>query len=31
MNGEVEGDVSYLAMVVPDLDVAHAFYPGVFG
>ncbi|MGI9146110.1 MAG: VOC family protein [Chloroflexota bacterium] len=30
-NGEVEGDVSYLTMVVPDLDAAHAFYGGVFG
>ncbi len=29
-NGEVEGDVSYLAMVVPDLDAAHAFYGGLF-
>ena len=29
-NGEVEGDVSYLTMVVPDLDAAHAFYGGVF-
>ena len=30
-NGEVEGDVSYLTMVVPDLEAAHAFYGGVFG
>jgi predicted enzyme related to lactoylglutathione lyase len=30
-NGEVEGDVSYLTMVVSDLDAAHAFYGGVFG
>jgi len=30
-NGEVEGDVSYLTMVVPDLDAARAFYGGVFG
>lgn len=30
-NGEVEGDVSYLTMVVPDLDAAHAFYGGVLG
>ena len=30
-NGEVAGDVSYLTMVVPDLDAAHAFYRGVFG
>jgi predicted enzyme related to lactoylglutathione lyase len=30
-NGEVEGDLSYLTMVVPDLDAAHAFYSGVFG
>lgn len=30
-NGDVEGDVSYLTMVVPDLDAAHAFYGGVFG
>ncbi len=30
-NGEVEGDVSYLTMVVPDLDAAHAFYGRVFG
>lgn len=29
-NGEVEGDVSYLTMVVPDLDAARAFYGGVF-
>jgi predicted enzyme related to lactoylglutathione lyase len=29
-NGGVEGDVSYLTMVVPDLDVARAFYGGVF-
>jgi predicted enzyme related to lactoylglutathione lyase len=30
-NGEVEGDVSYLTAVVPDLDAAQAFYGGVFG
>jgi predicted enzyme related to lactoylglutathione lyase len=30
-NGEVEGDVSYLTMVVPDLGAARAFYGGVFG
>jgi predicted enzyme related to lactoylglutathione lyase len=30
-NGEVEGDVSYLTMVVPDLDAAHAFYGPVLG
>ena len=30
-NGEVEGDVSYLTMVVSDLDAAHAFYGGVLG
>jgi predicted enzyme related to lactoylglutathione lyase len=30
-NGEVEGDVSYLTVVVPDLDAAHAFYGSVFG
>lgn len=30
-NGEVEGDLSYLTMVVPDLDAAQAFYGGVFG
>jgi predicted enzyme related to lactoylglutathione lyase len=29
-NGGLEGDVSYLLMVVPDLDAAHAFYGGVF-
>jgi predicted enzyme related to lactoylglutathione lyase len=29
-NGDLEGDVSYLTMVVPDLDAAHAFYRGVF-
>jgi predicted enzyme related to lactoylglutathione lyase len=29
-NGEVEGDVSYLTIVVPDLDAAHVFYRGVF-
>ena len=29
-NGEVEGDVSYLTMVVPDVDAARAFYEGVF-
>jgi uncharacterized protein len=30
-NGDVEGDVSYLTMVVPDLDAARAFYGGVLG
>lgn len=30
-NGDVEGDVSYLTMVVPDLEAAHAFYGAVFG
>jgi predicted enzyme related to lactoylglutathione lyase len=30
-NGEIEGDVSYLMMVTPDLDAAHTFYGGVFG
>jgi predicted enzyme related to lactoylglutathione lyase len=30
LNGEVEGDVSYLTMVVPDLDAARAFYGQVF-
>lgn len=30
-NGDVEGDVSYLTMVVPDVDAAHAFYRAVFG
>ena len=30
-NGEVEGDVSYLTMVTPDLEAAHAFYGGVLG
>ena len=30
-NGDVEGDVSYLTMVVPDLAAAQAFYGGVFG
>ncbi|MDQ1394677.1 MAG: uncharacterized protein QOF30_3654 [Acidimicrobiaceae bacterium] len=29
-NGDVHGDVSYLTMVVPDLDAAHEFYRGVF-
>jgi predicted enzyme related to lactoylglutathione lyase len=29
-NGEIEGDVSYLTMVVPNLDAARAFYGGVF-
>jgi predicted enzyme related to lactoylglutathione lyase len=29
-NGEVEGDVSYLTIVVPELDAAQAFYGGVF-
>ena len=30
-NGDVEGDVSYLTLVVPELDAAHTFYGGVFG
>ncbi len=30
-NGDVEGDVSYLTMVVPDLAAAQSFYGGVFG
>lgn len=30
-NGELEGDVSYLTMVVPDVQSAQAFYGGVFG
>jgi predicted enzyme related to lactoylglutathione lyase len=30
-NGDIEGDVSYLTMVVPDVDAARAFYGGVFG
>lgn len=30
-NGEVEGDVSYLTMVVPDLEAARRFYGGVLG
>lgn len=30
-NGEFEGDVSYLTMVVPDVHSAQAFYGGVFG
>lgn len=30
-NGELEGDVSYLTMVVPDLDAARAFYGAVLG
>lgn len=30
-NGDVEGDVSYLTMVVPDLAAAQEFYGGVFG
>jgi predicted enzyme related to lactoylglutathione lyase len=30
-NGEVEGDVSYLTMVTPDVQAAHAFYGGVLG
>jgi predicted enzyme related to lactoylglutathione lyase len=30
-NGDVQGDVSYLTMVVPDVEAAHAFYGGVFG
>ena len=29
VNGKVEGDVSYLTMVVPDLEAAHVFYGGV--
>ncbi len=28
---DIEGDVSYLTMVVPDLDAARAFYGGVLG
>jgi predicted enzyme related to lactoylglutathione lyase len=30
-NGEVQGDVSYLTMVVSDLEAARAFYAGVLG
>jgi predicted enzyme related to lactoylglutathione lyase len=30
-NGRSEGDVSYLTMVVPDLEAARAFYAGVLG
>ena len=30
-NGELEGDVSYLTMVVPDVEAARTFYGGVFG
>lgn len=30
-NGDIEGDVSYLTMVVPDIASARAFYGGVFG
>ena len=30
-NGDQHGDVSYLTMVVADLDVARRFYGGVFG
>lgn len=30
-NGQREGDVSYLTMVVPDLDAVQAFYGSVFG
>ncbi len=30
-NGELEGDVSYLTMVVPDVVTAQAFYGAVFG
>jgi predicted enzyme related to lactoylglutathione lyase len=30
-NGDVQGDVSYLTMVVPDLDAAHGFYGAVLG
>jgi predicted enzyme related to lactoylglutathione lyase len=30
-NGEIEGDVSYVTMVVPDLEAAQAFYTNVLG
>jgi predicted enzyme related to lactoylglutathione lyase len=30
-NGNQHGDVSYLTMVVPDIDAARRFYGGVFG
>jgi len=30
-NGAVEGNVSYLTMVVPDVDAARAFYGALFG
>ena len=30
-HGEIEGDVSYLTMVIPDLEAARAFYGRVFG
>jgi RNA polymerase sigma-70 factor (ECF subfamily) len=30
-NGQREGDVSYLTMVVPDIDAARTFYGAVFG
>ncbi len=30
-NGGAEGDVSYLSLVVPDLEAAQAFYAGVLG
>jgi predicted enzyme related to lactoylglutathione lyase len=30
-NGDIEGDVSYLTMVVPDVAAAQVFYGGVFG
>lgn len=30
-NGQLEGDVSYLTMVVPDVPAARDFYGGVFG
>jgi predicted enzyme related to lactoylglutathione lyase len=30
-NGEFEGDLSYLTMVIPDIEAAHAFYGEVFG
>ncbi len=30
-NGDLEGDVSYLTMVVPDLEAARDFYGGVLG
>lgn len=31
VNGDVEGDVSYVTLVVPDLEAAYIFYGGVFG